>query len=192
HAESVLGGIDYLVLNHIALSPVAPWVGSDKNLTLVDTLYTVNTKSYIHLTSHALPLLEQSRGHIVAVSSLAGKVPHPYIISYSSSKFALDGFFSGLRIEFSLRKIDVSVTLCLLGFVGTENAVQQLRNYGFKGIVDYVPMSTPSSAALAIVKGGADRAREVYYPFMQVRSMTLLRDIIPGTLAQIIGLVFSH
>ena len=47
-----------------------------------------------------------------------GKTAQPYTIGYSASKFALDGFFSGLRQELSMRGIDVSITLCIIGLVG--------------------------------------------------------------------------
>ena len=42
----------------------------------------------------------------------------PFAIIYSASKFALDGFFSGLRQELKMKNIDVSVTLCILGLIG--------------------------------------------------------------------------
>ena len=42
----------------------------------------------------------------------------PYLIAYSASKFALEGFFGGLREEFRIKKIDVAVTMCIIGFVG--------------------------------------------------------------------------
>ena len=71
-AETKLGGIDYLVLNHIIIIPLGMWKGSTDNLTKMDKIVDVNYKSYVHLTSHALPLLEKSQGSIVVVSSLAG------------------------------------------------------------------------------------------------------------------------
>lgn len=50
------------------------WRGTVDNLTRMDKIVDVNYKSYVHLTSHALPLLEESQGSIVVVSSLAGKL----------------------------------------------------------------------------------------------------------------------
>lgn len=47
-----------------------------------------------------------------------GKVAQPFSGVYSSTKFALDGFFGSLRQEFALRNCDVSVTLCVIGLVG--------------------------------------------------------------------------
>lgn len=48
-----------------------------------------------------------------------GKMAGPLIAPYSASKFALDGFFSSIRIEHSVTKINVSITLCILGLINT-------------------------------------------------------------------------
>jgi len=42
----------------------------------------------------------------------------PYIVPYSSSKFALDGFFSALRQELYIDDIGVSITICYIGLTG--------------------------------------------------------------------------
>ena len=69
-----LGGLDHLVLNHIILLKLWHWEGTKDNLTLLDKVLKVNFQSYVHLASHSLPHLEKSRGSIIVVSSLAGKV----------------------------------------------------------------------------------------------------------------------
>ena len=38
--------------------------------------------------------------------------------AYSASKFALDGFFSVLRVELQIAKSNVTVTVCPLGSIG--------------------------------------------------------------------------
>lgn len=48
-----------------------------------------------------------------------GKVGFPFTVPYSATKFALDGFFSSLRQEFAIQSINVSITLCILGFIDT-------------------------------------------------------------------------
>jgi short-subunit dehydrogenase len=47
-----------------------------------------------------------------------GKLAQPYVIPYGAYKFALDGFYSGLRTELQLKNSRVSVTLCILGLIG--------------------------------------------------------------------------
>lgn len=180
-AETKLGGIDYLVLNHIIIIPLGMWKGSTDNLTKMDKIVDVNYKSYVHLTSHALPLLEKSQGSIVVVSSLAGKVAQPFSGVYSSTKFALDGFFGSLRQEFALRNCDVSVTLCVIGLVGTESALNELRNFGQYFLLNTIKAAEPPDAAYAIIRGGTLRAREIYFPYMETRILTMLRDWLPMT-----------
>ena len=68
-----LGGLDILVLNHILSHPLAPWNGSKEDLTLLSTLLDVNLRSYIHLASAAMPLLQRSSGSVIVMSSLAGR-----------------------------------------------------------------------------------------------------------------------
>ncbi|XP_071140812.1 hydroxysteroid 11-beta-dehydrogenase 1-like protein isoform X1 [Mytilus edulis] len=190
-AHVKLGGIDYLVLNHIIVIPLGMWRGTVDNLTRMDKIVDVNYKSYVHLTSHALPLLEESRGSIVVVSSLAGKVAQPFSGVYSSTKFALDGFFGSIRQEFALRNCDVSITLCVIGLVGTESAISELRNFGQHFLLKYIKAAEPPDAAYAIIRGGALRAREIYFPYMETRVLTLLRDLLPRTVDYINRWVYT-
>ena len=191
-AAEYLGGLDYLVLNHIAISPLGEWQGSPENFTLMDKILDINFKAYVHLTSHALPMLEDSRGSIVVVSSIAGRIGQPYVIAYSASKFALDGFYSGLRQELKVRNIDVSITQCVIGLISTKNSVNNLRKHGFNFLLDTLPMGDPADAGLAIIRGGALRQREVYYPYMEARIVTLLRDWIPTVLEALSRFYFQR
>ena len=68
----MLGGIDYLVLNHIITVPLGEWKGSPYDLHLMQQIFDVNFKAYVHLASHALPALERSNGTIIVMSSVAG------------------------------------------------------------------------------------------------------------------------
>ena len=42
----------------------------------------------------------------------------PGVIDYASSKFALEGFFDGLRQELVIKGSNTSITLCFLGYIG--------------------------------------------------------------------------
>ncbi|XP_078330258.1 hydroxysteroid 11-beta-dehydrogenase 1-like protein [Crassostrea virginica] len=174
-----LGGVDILVLNHILPIPLGMFDGSPQNLSLTDAVLDVNFKAYVHLTSHALPHLVAANGSLVVVSSLAGKIGQPFTTTYSATKFALDGFFGSLRQEFRLKGCDVSITMCVIGLVGTESALRGLRDFGQHYLLEMLPAETPSDTALAIVRGGALRRREIYHPYLSIRLMTLLRDWAP-------------
>lgn len=176
---SKLGGLDHLVLNHIILLNLWHWEGTKDNLTLLEKVLKVNFQSYVHLSSYSLPHLEKSRGSIIVVSSLAGKIAQPFVAIYSASKFALDGFFSGLRQELKMRNCDISITLCILGLIETENAVNQLKDYGQDFLLANIRAASSSDTALAIIKGGSARVRQIYYPYTQVMPFVMMRDFSP-------------
>ena len=54
----------------------------------------------------------------------------PYLIAYSASKFALDGFFGGLREELMMQNRPVSVTMCIIGLIGKNRlTLMSLKSY---------------------------------------------------------------
>ncbi|CAK8675874.1 unnamed protein product [Clavelina lepadiformis] len=128
----ILGGLDYLVLNHALLIDMQQWIGNDAQLNTADTMMTINYFSYIHLSSYATPYLVKSNGHLVVVSSLAGHVMNPYTGSYSASKAAINQFYSSLRLEMALqKKYDYSITVCMLGAIATDSS-EKMRQAGVK------------------------------------------------------------
>ncbi|KFO69346.1 Hydroxysteroid 11-beta-dehydrogenase 1-like [Cuculus canorus] len=149
-------GLDYLVLNHIGATRFQIWAG---DVEYTRWLMQVNFFSYVALATAALPTLEQNKGSLVVVSSLTGKIPTPFTTSYSATKFALDGFFSSLRHELMMQKRNVSITLCILGLIDTDSALENTR-----GKVHLTASPAPE-AALAIIQGAATRVQEVFYPW---------------------------
>ncbi|NXD12055.1 DHI1 dehydrogenase, partial [Nothocercus nigrocapillus] len=166
-AENLLGGLDMLILNHIGKSYFNYF---DGDVGHVQKLLQINFLSYVAMTVSALPMLKESGGSIIVVSSMAGKVGFPLTVPYSATKFALDGFFSSLRQEFSMQSVNVSITLCVLGFINTEAAM--------KATADVILMSPApkEECALEIIKGGALRQREVYYRYASTKIPLLIRD----------------
>jgi short-subunit dehydrogenase len=82
----------------------------------IDKALEVNIRSTIVL-AHGLGLAmaERGRGHIVLISSLAGKTGQPGSSIYSATKFALRGFSQSLRGD--LRSAGVGVSCILPGFI---------------------------------------------------------------------------
>ncbi|KAK1329343.1 hypothetical protein QTO34_011526 [Cnephaeus nilssonii] len=67
-AGKILGGLDMLILNHITSTNMQPFAG---DIHLVRRSMEVNYISYVVLSMAALPMLKQSNGSIVVVSSMA-------------------------------------------------------------------------------------------------------------------------
>ncbi|NWI06957.1 DHI1 dehydrogenase, partial [Tichodroma muraria] len=166
-AQTSLGGLDMLILNHVGASYFGFFDGDVEH---VRKLLEINFLSYVAMTTSALPMLKESEGSIVVVSSMAGKVGFPFTVPYSATKFALDGFFSSLRQEFTIQSINVSITLCILGFINTERAVRAAAE-----VLQERP-APRDECALEILKGAALRRRELYYRYSSTRLPLLLRD----------------
>ncbi|XP_012785610.1 11-beta-hydroxysteroid dehydrogenase 1 [Ochotona princeps] len=163
-AGKLMGGLDMLILNHITSSPFAFF---NNDIYQVRQIMEVNFLSYVVLSVAALPMLKQSNGSIVVVSSIAGKMAHPMVAPYSASKFALDGFFSAIRKEHSIAKVNVSVTLCVLGLINTDTAMKAVS------AKLNLEASPKEECALQIIKGGALRQDEMYYGTPQWTSLLL-------------------
>ena len=70
------------------------------NIEIDRQLMEVNYFSYVNLTKAVLPYMKrQKTGHIIVISSIAGKFGFYLRSSYSAAKHALHGFFESLRLE---------------------------------------------------------------------------------------------
>lgn len=75
----------------------------------VKKIYDVNFFGYLRMIQTFLPLLRKNHGRILNMSSLAGLVGVPFLMPYSSSKFAIEGMSDGLRRELRGQHVFVSV-----------------------------------------------------------------------------------
>lgn len=196
-AGKALGGVDVLILNHV-IGMYEDWSARimrghqdgnlDESLAFVEQIFAVNTLSYAYISSYALPSLAASAGRIIAVGSGAGRQGLPRVAPYSASKHAMFGYFDSLRQDLvaspdaSLRAI--TVTTGVLGSFNTDTA----RN-GTKGMLDHMDWRPPDEAAIALLKAGARRWREVYTPWEQTRIVTLLHPLMPSAMDWVIRTV---
>jgi short-subunit dehydrogenase len=82
----------------------------------IDRMLEVNLRAPIALARALAPgMITRRRGHIVFISSLAGKAAAPRSSIYSATKFGLRGFALGLRED--LRSDGIGVSVVLPGFV---------------------------------------------------------------------------
>ncbi len=111
-AEEV-GELDLLVAN-----AALPASGLLDELTQeqVDRMLEVNLRAPMALAHALVPsMIERRRGHLVFISSLAGKAASPASSIYSATKFGLRGFALGLRED--LRSHGVGVSVVTPGFI---------------------------------------------------------------------------
>lgn len=75
-----------------------------------DKMIDINVKGLMYVTKAVLPkMIERKSGHIVNISSIAGKEVYMKGNAYCASKHAVDAFNSGLRIDLMDKGIKVSV-----------------------------------------------------------------------------------
>jgi short-subunit dehydrogenase len=127
-----------------------------------EDMMRVNYFGSLWCTRHALASLKASRGLIVGVCSLAGKVGVPGRTAYSPSKFAQAGFFEALRTE--LIDTGVDVTVIYPGVVATSIRVHGYgadgKPAGVSGLKEEGAMSV-DECARQIVAAMRARKREV-------------------------------
>jgi short-subunit dehydrogenase len=110
------GRVDMLV-NNAGLSVVA-MLSEFHDLELFRRVMNVNFYGALHCTFYTLPHLVESRGRLVNISSLGGKLAIPYNSGYVASKFALGGLSDSIRLE--LAEAGVSVTVVCPYWVVSE------------------------------------------------------------------------
>jgi uncharacterized protein len=112
-AEADEASLDVLVAN--AALP-ASGVLTELTEEQIDRMLEVNLRAPIALARAVAPgMIERRRGHLVFISSLAGKAASPASSMYSATKFGLRGFALGLRED--LRPHGVGVSVVLPGFI---------------------------------------------------------------------------
>lgn len=159
---ATFGRLDMLV-NNAGLAAIA-LLEEYPNLDLFQHVMGVNFNGAVYCTYYALPYLKQTRGRIVAVSSMGGKAALPYNTPYIASKFAMHGFYESLRME--LVKAGVSVTVVCPWWVVTEFHEAQLDKDGAprgpRGRAIYSErMMSAERCAEIILRAAQKRRREV-------------------------------
>jgi short-subunit dehydrogenase len=181
-AVGAYGRIDTLVNN----AGISMWTRFEEmqDLRPFEQIMQVNYFGSVYCTYHALPHLKQTRGRVIAVSSLAGKSGVPTRSAYAARKHAMMGFFDTLRIE--LAGTGISVTIACPDFVASE--IRE-RAFGPDGRplgqspVQETRVMTAETCARQIIVGAAARRREL---IMSTRGKILpVRLILPGLVDRI-------
>ncbi|CAB0150325.1 Putative oxidoreductase SadH [Pseudidiomarina piscicola] len=128
HAQSELGDqvID-LLINNAGVSQRSRILDTD--LSVYRQLMEIDYFGVVALTKFVLPrMIERHNGHIVTVSSVAGKVGTKLRSGYNGAKFGVIGFMDSLRAETA--EHGIAVTSILPGFINTQVAHNSLTGDG--------------------------------------------------------------
>jgi NADP-dependent 3-hydroxy acid dehydrogenase YdfG len=115
-AKSQLGGLDILV-NNAGVMLLGPVEGAPTDQWR--TMVNVNVLGLLYCTHAALPVMrEAGGGHIVNISSVAGRSANAGSAVYNLTKFGVGAFSEALRQEVS--PAGIRTTIIEPGFVDTE------------------------------------------------------------------------
>ena len=148
-AAKELGGLHILVNN-------AGINNRDKTLqTTVEAfknIIDVNLNSVFAITQKLLPIMLETGGSIINITSSAGRAPHPNANpAYGASKAALTMLTKELALEFAGKGVRVNAVQC--GPIETEMTKQWTPEYREK-VMNAVPVGrigTPHEVARAVV-----------------------------------------
>jgi short-subunit dehydrogenase len=141
----------------------------------IDRMLEVNLRSPVALARALAPaMIDRGRGHMVFVSSLAGKAASPASSIYSATKFGLRGFALGLRED--LRAHGIGVSLVLPGFISdagmfAEAGIELPRGVGTR---------RPEDVAGAVVRAIERNKAEVEVAPMSLRLGASFATVAPG------------
>jgi NADP-dependent 3-hydroxy acid dehydrogenase YdfG len=110
------GRLDILV-NNAGIMLLGPF--DEVSIDDWEKMVRVNVLGVLYCTHAAVPFMKQQKsGHIVNISSVAGRISSPHGAVYSATKWALGGFGEGIRQHYA--KNNIRVTTVEPGAVLTE------------------------------------------------------------------------
>lgn len=170
------GGLDILVNNAgVGLyASVAEMAWAD-----FEQMWKVNFFGVVRCIREALPDLRERRGMVVNISSVAGKLAIPYLTGYCASKFALNAFSTGLRME--LAQAGVRVVVVCPGTVRTPFHQSAFRSNRLPEVFAQRSRGGISAerVAAATLRAVVRERREVVVPW-RLRLAVGFRNLLPA------------
>ncbi|CAK9138276.1 unnamed protein product [Ilex paraguariensis] len=171
------GRLDHLVnnagINQVCLLEEADDITDYRPVMVIRALPSsqdINFWGSVYTTRFAAPHLRNSKGKIIALSSVVSWLPVPRMSLYNASKAAVMQFFETLRVEFAP---DVKITIVTPGLVESELTRGKYLTKGGKLVLDpemrdvqvgIGPVATTDYCAKAIVDGVCRGDRYVTVP----------------------------
>ena len=150
-------------------------------------LMEVNYFSYINLSKAVLPYMKrQKNGHIVIVSSIAGKFGFYLRSSYSAAKHALHGFFETLRLE--TETLGIKILIVCPGKIKTKvsiNAITESGNSHNKMDKSHEIAMTAEECAKQIINGIIKNKEEIYIGGKEIL-MVKIKRLLPKLFSKLI------
>lgn len=139
-------------------------------------LFEINYFSAVNLSKAVLPYMIRNKGgHIVVVSSIAGKFGFYLRSSYSAAKHALHGYFESLRLE--TEKKGIKVLMVCPGKVKTNISLNASTASGAHGKMDesHVDAMSADECAKQIISAISNNTEEILIGGRELKAVTLRR-----------------
>lgn len=174
-AEAQLGPIDVLI-NNAGIESVSSFTASSEQE--LAQVIEVNLTAPMLLTHAALPrMLQRGRGHVVFISSIAGKIGPAYNEPYAASKAGLVALTQSLRAEYKNAPVGFSV-VCP-GFTAGDGMYQRMADDGHTSN-RLMGETTTAKVADAVLRAIKDDVAEILESGAPIRPMLALAQITPG------------
>ena len=154
--EREVGPVDALV-NNAGIMPIARV--EDESDETASAQVAVNLLAVIHGTKEMVRRWKATgrAGHVVNISSAAGRVPVAGAATYTATKHAVSGFSNALHVELRADRVPIDVTAVHPVIVRTELAAGLGDTRG-------VPPIGPADVAAAVVDALRHPRPDVYVP----------------------------
>ncbi len=152
------GRVDILI-NNAGVGLYESWENmSEKDLRYI---FELNFFSVVSLTKSFIPYLKETKGTIINVSSVAGKIYVPFMGGYCATKFALNAFSDSLRAE--LKPYGIHVLNLIVGRINTGFSSRSLGSMKPPETPSF--STTPEKLAEKVYKAYLKKKREITYPY---------------------------
>jgi short-subunit dehydrogenase len=178
--ESALGPIDVLV-NNAGVESVGAFTSyTRKELT---SMVDVNLTAPLLLTHRLAPgMLERGRGHVVFISSIAGKIGPAFSEPYAATKAGLVGLTQSLRAEYVDAPVGFSV-VCP-GFIAGDGMYERMLQEGHRSNRMMGETSTEKISE-AVVRAIREDKAEILESGAPVRPMLAVAQLAPGLVERV-------
>jgi short-subunit dehydrogenase len=146
----------------------------------IDQLLEVNLRAPVALARALTPaMVSRGRGHLVFISSLAGKAASPASSLYSATKFGVRGFALGLRED--LRPLGVGVSTVAPGFIRDAG---MFADAGVE-LPWYVRTKSPKQVAAAVLRAVERNRAEIEVAPASLRLGASFASVAPALAAEV-------
>jgi len=161
-AKKILNDVGHVsvILNNAGIMPSHSFL--NHNAQEVRTLFDVNVLAHVWVLQAFLPhMLSKRRGHIVAISSMAGICGLTNLVPYCATKFAVRGLMEALYEELRLDGLDQAINTTIIYPYMVDTGLCKKPKFRFPNALGFL---SPRDAATAIIEAQRSNTLEASIP----------------------------